>query len=84
MSAAPHKALEYQATIRPHHIVFIFGNEIWTYRRLLDESIHLARALAARGISHGDRIALHMANGPELAISYYACFRIWCNRRTFE
>jgi long-chain acyl-CoA synthetase len=76
MFTEPLKALEYQASTRPHHIAFIFGNEIWTYRRLLDESTRLAQALVSRGISYGDRIALHMANGPELAISYYACFRI--------
>ncbi len=76
MSIAPFKALEDQAATRPHHIAFIFGKEIWTYRRMLDKSIRLARALVARGINHGDRIALHMANGPELAIAYYACFRI--------
>jgi acyl-CoA synthetase (AMP-forming)/AMP-acid ligase II len=76
MSFAPFKALEDQAATRAHHIAFISGNEIWTYQRMLDESIRLARALVARGINLGDRIALHMANGPELAIAYYACFRI--------
>ena len=76
MSTAPLKAIEDQAANRPHHIAFTFGNEIWTYRRMLDEITRLARALVARGITRGDRVALHMANGPELAISYYACFRI--------
>ena len=36
----------------------------------------LARAFLARGLRAGDRVALHMANLPELAVAYYACFRI--------
>jgi long-chain acyl-CoA synthetase len=76
MSIAPFRALEDQAFGRPHHIAFIFGNEVWTYRRMLDETIRLARALVARGISQGDRIALHMSSGPELAVAYHARSRM--------
>lgn len=76
MFVAPLEALENRASVTPHRIAFIFDNEIWTYRRMLDEVARLARALVARGIGHGDRVALHMANGSELAIAYYACFRI--------
>lgn len=76
MWVTPLGALEEQANAGPHRIAFIFGGETWTYQRMLDESSRLARALVARGIGHGDRVALHMANGVELAIAYYACFRI--------
>jgi acyl-CoA synthetase (AMP-forming)/AMP-acid ligase II len=34
----------------------------------------LARNLIASGAYPGDRVALHMRNGPELAIGYFGCF----------
>jgi long-chain acyl-CoA synthetase len=72
----PITALYRRADNHPRQVAFITGNEIWTYRRLATEADRLARALLVRGVRQGDRVALHMANLAELAVAYYACFRI--------
>lgn len=72
----PIEALRHQAEVRPNQAAFTAGEEVWTYRRLADVAETLARGLRARGIQAGDRVALHMANVPELAVSYYACFSV--------
>jgi long-chain acyl-CoA synthetase len=72
----PITALNCRANYHPEETALITGNEVWTYRRLAAEVDRLARALLARGVRQGDRVALHVANRPELVIAYYACFRI--------
>lgn len=72
----PIEHLDRQAKARPNAKAFIAGDEIWTYARVVTEVDRLARGLIARGVRRGDRVALHMTNVPELAIAYYACFRI--------
>ena len=72
----PIDTLYRQATDYPDSAAFIWGSEAWSYRRLTNEVERVARALIARGLQSGDRVALHMANRPEMAIAYYACFRI--------
>ena len=52
------------------------GRDIWSYARFAAEVDRLARGLVARGLRRGDRVALHLWNGPELAVAYHACFRI--------
>jgi acyl-CoA synthetase (AMP-forming)/AMP-acid ligase II len=72
----PTDHLEHQAQTRARHVAFISENEIWNYQRLASESERLARALVTRGVRQGDRVALHMANLPEMATAYFACFRV--------
>jgi acyl-CoA synthetase (AMP-forming)/AMP-acid ligase II len=72
----PISALIRQADSRPDQAAFISGNDVWTYRRLADEAERLARGLQARGVRAGDRVVLHMYNLPEMAVAYYACFRL--------
>ena len=72
----PTDALYRQANDHPDSVAFISGNDTWSYRRLAAEVERAAQALLARGLQSGDRVALHMVNRPELAIAYYACFRI--------
>jgi acyl-CoA synthetase (AMP-forming)/AMP-acid ligase II len=69
-------ALYRQANDHPDAAAFIWGDDGWSYRRLADEVERAARGLVARDVRSGDRVALHMANRPEMAIAYYACFRI--------
>jgi len=76
MAMTPIEALHSQADKHPDHLALISGSDDWSYHRLAVEVDHLARALHARGIGPGDRVALHMTNGPELVAAYYACFRI--------
>jgi acyl-coenzyme A synthetase/AMP-(fatty) acid ligase len=61
---------------RPRKVAFVKDKEIWTYEGLAAEVERLARGLTERGIRKGDRVALHMANIPELVIAYNACFRV--------
>jgi len=66
--------LHRRARVEPDRIAFTAGDEVWTYRRLATEAERLAGAMRARGVHPGDRVALHMANLPELAVAYFACF----------
>jgi long-chain acyl-CoA synthetase len=61
---------------RPERVAFTSAAGVWTYRRLVADAEHLARALVVQGVQPGARVALHMANVPELVIAYYACFQI--------
>jgi long-chain acyl-CoA synthetase len=72
----PIAALYRQANGQPDAVAFVASDDAWSYRRLATEAEALARALLGRGLRAGDRVALHMANLPELAVAYYACFRI--------
>jgi long-chain acyl-CoA synthetase len=72
----PIAALYWRARKHPGAVAFVAGGEVWSYRRLATEAEQLAGVLLGRGLGAGDRVALHMANLPELAVAYYACFRI--------
>jgi long-chain acyl-CoA synthetase len=72
----PTDALLWRARKRPNSVAFVAGDHAWSYGRLATKAEQLARALLERGVNAGDRVALHMANLPELAVAYYACFRI--------
>src|SRR5260370_40975866 len=56
--------------------VFAKDQEVWTWRRLSSEVNRLAGGLIRLGIQPGDRVALHMANLPELVVAYLACFKV--------
>ena len=45
-----------------------------TYAELDNDAQRLARWLIAYGAKPGDRVVLHMQNGAEIAIAYFACF----------
>jgi acyl-CoA synthetase (AMP-forming)/AMP-acid ligase II len=72
----PIDTLYRRARSHPDSVAFIAGDDTWSYRRLAAEVERLVRAFAGREMRAGDRVALHMANLPELVIAYYACFRI--------
>jgi long-chain acyl-CoA synthetase len=72
----PITALRHQAETRPESTAFVMGDDVWSYARFAAEVDRLARGLVARGLRRGDRVALHLWNGPELAVAYHACFRI--------
>jgi len=69
-------ALYRQAKTRPDGVAFFFGKERYSYQWLVTEVERYARALDAQGIRKGDRVMLHMTKLPEMAILFYACFRI--------
>jgi long-chain acyl-CoA synthetase len=76
MMTTPIDALYDCAITRPGGTAFIHENVVCTYDDLVIASEQLARALRSRGVQHGDRVVLHMSNGPEMVFALYACFRI--------
>lgn len=76
MSFTPLRALLRQAQERPQGTAFFFHDEMWTYRRLADDSERIACGLAANDVRPGDRVVLHLLNRPELVVAYFACFRL--------
>ncbi|KAF0693928.1 Aste57867_15148 [Aphanomyces stellatus] len=47
-----------------------------TYRQLLDQVSRFAGALAAQGVTKGDRVVIYMPMVPETAVAMLACARI--------
>jgi non-ribosomal peptide synthetase component F len=76
MTMTPTGALYHRAETRPKNVAFIKDKEIWTYERPATEVDCLARGLIEHGVRKGDRVALHMANLPELVVAYHACFKV--------
>jgi long-chain acyl-CoA synthetase len=62
------------ATKTPDKIAIASGKEHLSYRALDEEARRLAHRLISAGIAPGDRVALHMLNGIDLAVSYFGCF----------
>src|SRR5580704_496128 len=52
----------------------VCGHARFTYAQLVAKAEDLARAWLQSGLRPGDRVALHLRNGTELATCYYACF----------
>src|SRR5215471_4429513 len=76
MIITPTEILYHKVETNLKKVALTKGEEIWTYERLVTEVERLARGMAGRGLRKGDRVALHMANLPELIIAYHACFRV--------
>jgi long-chain acyl-CoA synthetase len=60
----------------PEKLAIVCGEQSWTYTELDDLTDTLAANLLSAGVQRGDRVAFHLANGPELAIGYIACFKM--------
>ncbi|EXJ54877.1 long-chain acyl-CoA synthetase [Cladophialophora psammophila CBS 110553] len=50
----------------------------WTYGRLREESIRLAKALVARGLRPGDRIGIMAGNCEQYVSVFFACMKLGC------
>ena len=48
----------------------------WTYARFADDVARAAGGLLAVGVGHGDRVLLHLRNGPEFLITWFAAASI--------
>lgn len=57
-------------------LAFISSGDPWSRARLAVAVERLAAGLAAYGIRPGERVALHLRNGPDIAVAYLACFRL--------
>jgi long-chain acyl-CoA synthetase len=58
----------------PNKPAAIVDNRMVSYSRLNLEAKELSHKLMASGVRPGDRVALHMYNGLDLAVAYFACF----------
>ena len=76
MIITPTEVLYHKIATDVNNVSFTKGEEIWTYERLVTEVERLALGFVERGLGKGDRVALHMANLPELIVAYHACFRV--------
>jgi long-chain acyl-CoA synthetase len=63
-------------TKMPAKIAVSCGDEALTYAEFDARSTQLAHGLREAGIAKGDRVALHMGNTIEMALSYFACFKL--------
>lgn len=52
------------------------GTDTLSYSELDRKVTQLARGLQAADVRKGDRVALHMANTLDMALAYFACFRL--------
>ena len=65
-----------EATERdPQRAAVVFYGRSITYRELREATDRLASALAALGITKGDRIALYLLNSPQFIIAYFAALK---------
>jgi long-chain acyl-CoA synthetase len=48
----------------------------WTCEQLVEQSGRLAAGLVGRGVTVGDRVALHLYNTPDAVLALLACLRI--------
>lgn len=62
----------------PAKVAVAFSEESWTYSEFDRLTDHIARNVVAAGAEPGDRVALHLLNGPELAFSYIGCLKAGC------
>jgi long-chain acyl-CoA synthetase len=63
------------AQAAPDKLALIAGSRAISYREFDQHTQALAYDLLNLGLQPGDRIALHMLNGIETALSYFACFK---------
>jgi long-chain acyl-CoA synthetase len=59
----------------PDRIAVACGEESWTYAELDRVTDHIAINLLAAGLEPGDRVAIHLLNGPEVAFCQVGCLK---------
>jgi long-chain acyl-CoA synthetase len=68
--------LRRSAAVAPGKTALVAGGKRLSYLELDDLSDRLARALLARGLSHGERVIVFMENGWEAATSIFAVLKV--------
>lgn len=66
--------LKAHAANQGEKLALVCGDNRLTYAQFTAQAERLARAWLRQGFRPGDRVALHLRNGTELATCYYACF----------
>jgi long-chain acyl-CoA synthetase len=62
----------------PEKVAIAFGEQSWTYAEFDDITDNVAGNFLAAGLEPGDRIALHLLNGPEFAFASFGCLKAGC------
>jgi long-chain acyl-CoA synthetase len=65
--------LKARAAAQPHKTMVICGDRRLTCAQFIEQAENLAQAWLGQGLHPGDRIAVHLRNGIDLAACYYAC-----------
>jgi long-chain acyl-CoA synthetase len=60
----------------PDNIAFIHGGQEWRRGQLACLATRIATGFQEAGVGAGDRVLLHLRNGPEMAACYLACFQL--------
>jgi long-chain acyl-CoA synthetase len=68
--------LEASARHFPDRPALVFGERVWSYAALDRDAGRLAAGLAGVGLGPGARVCLHLPNGPEFVLAYYACQKL--------
>ena len=59
----------------PSRVALICDGQRLTYAQIEDMANRLAQALRAHGVKRGDRVAIHLGNGVEAAVSIFAVLK---------
>ncbi|MGB7541241.1 MAG: class I adenylate-forming enzyme family protein [Burkholderiales bacterium] len=70
-----HNLLEDSARRLPEKIALVAGGQRFTYAQIEADAARLASGLQARGVVHGDRVAIFADNGVELVVSIFAALK---------
>ncbi|GGL57767.1 class I adenylate-forming enzyme family protein [Wenxinia marina] len=73
--------IDQRAAVHPDRPMLVWAppegpGRIWSYAEAADAVARLAGGMAARGIRPGDRVLLHLENGPETLLARFACARL--------
>ncbi len=60
---------------RPDAVHVAYRDEALTYRQTNEAACRVAAALAAAGVTRGDRVVVMLGNVPELIEAYMACYK---------
>src|SRR5271154_5020206 len=66
--------LKEHAASQGNKLAVVCGDTRLTYAQFAAKAESVAAGWLSQGLRPGDRIALHLRNGSELATCYYACF----------
>jgi long-chain acyl-CoA synthetase len=72
------EAIKNSALESPAKVAIAFNQESWTYAEFDRLTDNIGRNVLAAGVEPGDRVALHLQNGPELAMGYIGCLKAGC------
>jgi long-chain acyl-CoA synthetase len=62
----------------PEKVAIAYGEQSWTYAEFDDITDTIAMNLLAAGLERGDRVAVHLLNGPEFAFASFGCLKAGC------